>query len=187
MQKLFQLTIVVLLAVIAIALVNGERMSTMLSASAAPALGRLPEQAVPYQQFGSTNCGSTGLCSISFPAVTADTLISRVTCSIYLPATSSGVNAAGLGNTQGGAMYFPAILQSDAASYWVINAEVQMFFPSGQYPIAFVTYAPSGGPTPGSFSCGVSGYTEPGSSSGNGNGSQPPPPSVAQWRKVGNP
>jgi hypothetical protein len=130
-------------------------------APAAFAAASLGPQQTPYQQFGSNpNCGAGGFCNIIFPAVTGDTLISQVTCSITL-SNSQGVNVAALGNTQGGSMYLQAGGQNEIFNngintmYWFINTQTHMFFPSGQQPVASIIYA--GGT--GSLSCSVFGYT----------------------------
>jgi hypothetical protein len=146
----------------------------------------LGPQPTPYQQFGATsNCGAGGACYVIFPAVTANTLISQVTCTISLVNTS-GINAAGLGNGQGGNMYFPTILQNQRAnpntSYYLINAEVQMFFLSGQQPVAFVLFDFGAGVA----TCSVFGYTTPGVGPAPTPASASPPdlPSSAYYRRV---
>jgi hypothetical protein len=133
-----------------------------MPASAASAAGpNLPGQPAPYQQLAETHNCSAGSCAIGFPPVTADTLISQVTCYFYLT-NSAPVYAANLSNGVNGPGQVVNWLSptttgtSSGITAYVINAQTQMLLSFGQTPS--VTVFNSVGTMP-FLDCNVSGYT----------------------------
>jgi hypothetical protein len=199
MQKLMQLSTVVLLGVIATALVNiwgkfENGTATMFSASAAPAGGPiLGGKPAPYQQYAYTNsCNSNGYCGLTFPAVTPETLISQVTCWLDL-GNANGVSGAYLSNGGGGAAtivnYLPVTSYSfyGGYTYYVINAQTQMFLSSGQQPTVYVSNNVG---TITVFECSVSGYAssallaQPGTTTTPPAAGPPPSPRLPPYIRV---
>jgi hypothetical protein len=139
-------------------------LATMLSASAASAAGpSLGDHPAPYQQYAAASVCSTGSCGITFPAVTADTLISQVSCYFYSTNTDGAYDAYLWNGVSGaGAIYnhLPPIQTGiyNGESTYAINAPTEMFLTSGQQPsvsvLNFVGTIPQ-------FDCSLSGYTGP--------------------------
>jgi hypothetical protein len=143
----------------------GLALATMLSASAASAAGPILGGGLPapYQQYAAAPLCSTGSCGITFPAVTAETLISQVTCYFYLPNTDGAYDAYLWNGVSGaGAVYnhLPPIETGtyNGESTYAINAQTQMVLRSGQQPsVSVLNFA---GTIP-QFDCNVSGHTGP--------------------------
>jgi hypothetical protein len=144
-------------------------LATMLSASAASAAGPILGGGLPapYQQYGAAPICSTGSCGITFPTVTAETLISQVTCYFYLTNTDGAYDAYLWNGVNGAGAAYNHLPPIETGTYngdstYAINAQTQMFLRSGQQPsvtvLNFVGTIPQ-------FDCSVSGHT----------GSQPAP------------
>jgi hypothetical protein len=111
---------------------------TMLWSATARADLPIPlQQLKPYQQYAVNDSCGTGSCGVTFPAVTAETLISQVSCWFDVPNTD-GVLQAYLWNglTFGSGAVFSFLPSTyytySGNEYSVINTQTQMYLSSGQ-------------------------------------------------------
>jgi hypothetical protein len=112
----------------------------------------------PYQQTANSDCSSgADICSLSFPAVTAETLISHVSCILEVKSTTSSLIYVSLAN---GSYedYLPTFSDGtfQSSPYYTISAQTYLFFGPTQTPTITVYGYPA---VPGYISCLVSGYT----------------------------
>lgn len=116
----------------------------------------------PYQQFTYTYSCESGYCYINFPAVSAETLISLVTCTVTVP-NSSGISTAYLWNADENDVedsFLPVITYSTYGgnTYYAINTQTGLFLSSGQTPQVFLS---NNAGTISYLACSVSGYSGP--------------------------
>jgi hypothetical protein len=138
----------------------------------------------PYQQTATSDCPSgADVCSLSFPAVTAETLISHVSCILDLKSTTSSLIYVSLAN---GSYedYLPTFSDGtfQNSPYYTISAQTYLFFSPTQTPTISMYGYPA---VPGYISCIVSGYTRPSGPLPPSEGTPPPssgpiPPSALQ-------
>lgn len=112
----------------------------------------------PYQQFIQVFSCSY-YCQVNFPAVTAETLISRVTC-FFSVNNADGIEGAVASGGAAAVNYLPIITYStyNGSTNYAINAQTQMFLSSGQAPNVFVQ-SDAGTIIINELYCSVSGYT----------------------------
>jgi hypothetical protein len=162
-MKLSRRSLHLALAVLALAGVVASRalwlapMTMLWSATARAEPPIVSGRLKPYQQFGqnATLC-TGGNCTVDFPAVAAETLISQVTCYFFLSNTYENALAE---LTDGVGYNFLPIAQTSTYNgyiFYVINAQTQYFFSSGQQPQVYV--GGNGGEI-SQLQCSVSGYS----------------------------
>ena len=114
-------------------------------------------QVQPYQQFSSASCGTAGACGISFPAVTAKTLILRASCFWELP-TNAVTSFVTVGTAKNNPrQWVPSFTNPRGGLNGVpnaFNAETYLFVNSGDSPLIEVFTAFAGA---GDVDCTISG------------------------------
>lgn len=111
----------------------------------------------PYQEFASSLPNGIGDNAVLFPAVTARTVITHVSCAFFLPAGGglTDVYLSGAANNANNFLPAFAYTAQSAGTQYGVNADAYLFFSVGEAPRIDIFTTEQ---APQSFDCTVTGY-----------------------------